>query len=51
MWRVGAAMVQECQQVGSEGEGGAGWLEEPALRTERVEKAKDRVGNFVSSSW
>lgn len=49
-------MERERQQVGSEGEGGTGQLEEPALRTERVEEAEDRVGNFVrfpdcSSSW
>lgn len=29
------------QQVGSEGEGEAGLLEEPALRTQRVEEAAD----------
>lgn len=49
-------MERQCQQVGSEDEGGAGQLEEPALRTDRVEEAEDRVGNFVrfpggSSSW
>lgn len=40
---------RECQQVGreGEGEGGAGWLEEPALRTEWVEEAEDHVGSFV----
>lgn len=49
-------MESECQQVGSEGEGGAGWLEEPALGTEWVEEAEDNVGNVVrfpgqSTSW
>lgn len=43
-------MERECQQVGSEGEGGAGQLEEPALRTKRVEEAEDRVENS-EISW
>lgn len=41
---LGAAVERECQQVGREGAGGAGGLEEPGLRTEWVEEAEDTWG-------
>lgn len=43
-------MERECQEVGSEGEGRAGRLEELAPRIKPVEEAGDK-GEFCEVSW